>query len=153
MLAVVANSTSAHEGRPDLLHPTRFSAVALLAFVLNASAAVGLTATVLTPALIAAQDPAAVEESLDLDRPARRLIQQGLRNEGFDPGTPDGLFGPRTRAAIRRWHEARAAPSSGSSVGLAGLPGGLVCNRAMGRSPSSLASLSPGGDAARPVNP
>ena len=30
----------------------------------------------------------------DLDRSTRRLIQQGLRNEGFDPGTPDGLFGP-----------------------------------------------------------
>ena len=31
----------------------------------------------------AAQDPAAAEASLVLDRPTRRLIQQGLRNEGF----------------------------------------------------------------------
>ena len=46
-----------------------------------------------------ARAPAAVEASLGLDRPERRLIQQGLRNEGFDPGAPDGLFGPRTRAA------------------------------------------------------
>ncbi|MCY4572181.1 MAG: peptidoglycan-binding domain-containing protein [Gemmatimonadetes bacterium] len=48
------------------------------------------------------QDPASAEASLALDRSTRRLIQQGLRNEGFDPGTPDGLFGPRMPAAIRK---------------------------------------------------
>ena len=52
---------------------------------------------------------AAGEAALALDRPTRRLIQQGLRNEGFDPGTPDGLFGPRTRAAIRDWQQSRGA--------------------------------------------
>ena len=46
-----------------------------------------------------AQDSSAVEASLALDRSTRRLIQQGLRNEGFDPGTPDGRFGLRTCAA------------------------------------------------------
>ena len=34
----------------------------------------------------AAQSVAEAETALELDRPARRLIQQGLRNEGFDPG-------------------------------------------------------------------
>ena len=61
----------------------------------------------------ATRDPSAVEASLNLDRATRRLIQQGLRNDGFDPGVPDGLFGPRTRAAIRQWQEARGIPSSG----------------------------------------
>ena len=70
-----------------------------------------------TTTVVAAQDPAAVEASLDLDRPTRRLIQQGLRNEGFDPGEPDGLFGPRTRAAIRRWQEARGVPPTGHLAG------------------------------------
>ena len=60
--------------------------------------------TITTPA---AQNPALVEEPLALDPPTRRLIQQGLRNEGFDPGEPDGLFGPRTRTAIREWQESR----------------------------------------------
>ena len=64
-------------------------------------------------AITAEQDPAVVEASLGLDRPTRRLIQQGLRNDGFDPGVPDGLFGPRTRVAIRRWQEARGEPGSG----------------------------------------
>ena len=65
-----------------------------------------------TAATVAAPDPAAVEAARRLDPSARRPIQQGLRNEGFDPGPPDGLFGPRTRAAIRRWQDARRTPST-----------------------------------------
>ncbi len=60
-----------------------------------------------------AQDPSVVEMALGLDRPTRRLIQQELRNEGFDPGAPDGLFGPRTRGAVRRWQEAQGRPPTG----------------------------------------
>ena len=63
--------------------------------------------------LATAQDSEAVEETLGLDRPMRRLIQQGLRNEGVDAGAPDGLFGPRTRDAIRRWQQARGVPATG----------------------------------------
>ena len=101
----------------DGLKPARLLVVALLTFVLIMSASVapaagrvalvganssyaympppaaGFGATVAT----AAQDSSAVEAELGLDRPTRRLIQQGLRNEGFDPGVPDGLFGPRAR--------------------------------------------------------
>ena len=66
---------------------------------------VGLAAT--------AQDPQAVEAELGLDRPARRLIQQGLADAGFDPGAPDGVFGPRTRAAIRAWQAARRVSETG----------------------------------------
>ena len=54
-----------------------------------------------------------VEEGLGLDRAARREIQQGLQSAGFDPGGADGLFGPRTRAAIRRWQTSRGARSTG----------------------------------------
>ena len=42
-----------------------------------------------------------------IEEAARRQSQQGLRAEGFDPGGADGLFGPRTRAAIRRWQSSR----------------------------------------------
>ena len=95
--------------------------VALLTLLLVVSVLVAVAATNGTAARLqqqtvataAAQHPAAVEASLRLDPPARRLIQRGLQNEGFDPGTPDGLFGPRTRAAIRRWQEARGTPSMG----------------------------------------
>ena len=54
-----------------------------------------------------------VEEGLGLDRAARRQIQQGLQAGGFDPGGADGLFGPRTRAAIRSWESARGARTTG----------------------------------------
>ena len=54
-----------------------------------------------------------VEEGLGLNRAARRQIQESLRSAGFDPGGADGLFGPRTRAAIRSWQSARGARSTG----------------------------------------
>ena len=54
-----------------------------------------------------------VEEGLNLDRTARRRIQQGLAAGGFDPGGADGLFGPRTRAAIRRWQSSRGGRATG----------------------------------------
>ena len=54
-----------------------------------------------------------VEEGLGLDQAARRQIQQGLQAGGFDPGGADGLFGPRTRAAIRRWQQSRGGRATG----------------------------------------
>ena len=54
-----------------------------------------------------------VEEGLGLNQAARRQIQQGLRSAGFDPGGADGLFGPRTRAAIRSWQSTRGVRSTG----------------------------------------
>ena len=54
-----------------------------------------------------------VEDGLGLDRAARRRIQSALRSAGFDPGAADGLFGPRTRAAIRRWQSFRGGRPTG----------------------------------------
>ena len=54
-----------------------------------------------------------VEEGLGLDRSARQQVQQGLRASGFDPGGADGMFGPRTRAAIRGWQSSRGSRATG----------------------------------------
>ena len=58
-------------------------------------------------------DPRAVEAALGLDRPARRLVQQGLARAGYSPGPADGVFGPATRAAIRGWQTSRGATTTG----------------------------------------
>ena len=58
-------------------------------------------------------DPEAVEESLGLDRTTRRQLQRGLQAAGFSPGAADGLFGPRTRAAIRSWQRSRSERPTG----------------------------------------
>ena len=89
-----------------------------LAFVVCVLVVAGVAATpgvAVRESLAAAapQNSSAVEASLALDRSTRRLIQQGLRNEGFDPGMPDGLFGPRTRAAIRDWQQSRGTSPTG----------------------------------------
>ena len=54
-----------------------------------------------------------VEDGLGLDRASRREIQEGLEVAGFDPGGADGMFGPRTRSAIRSWQTSRGTRATG----------------------------------------
>ena len=58
-------------------------------------------------------DPQEVEAALGLDRTTRRQLQRGLQAAGFSPGAADGLFGPRTRAAIRSWQRSRSEQPTG----------------------------------------
>ena len=55
------------------------------------------------------------EKALALGRDERRRIQACLKAQGHDPGPADGMFGPRTRAAIRGWQAAKGedAPATG----------------------------------------
>ena len=62
-------------------------------------------------------DAPAVEAGLSLDQATRGRIQQGLGSAGFDAGMADGLFGPRTRQAIRQWQSSRGAWASGYLTG------------------------------------
>ena len=48
-----------------------------------------------------------------LDREARRRVQSALAAQGFDPGQPDGVFGPRTRGAIQAWQQANGHAATG----------------------------------------
>jgi peptidoglycan hydrolase-like protein with peptidoglycan-binding domain len=50
----------------------------------------------------------------DMTDADRRQIQDALRRLGYDPGPVDGVFGPLTRAAIRRFQQAIGADPSGS---------------------------------------
>ena len=54
-----------------------------------------------------------VEAGLVLNRAARRLVREGPRAAGFDPGGADGMFGPRTRSAIQSWQMSRGARATG----------------------------------------
>ena len=58
-------------------------------------------------------DSAAFEESLGLSREDRVLVQRGLESAGGSVGSVDGVFGPRTRAALRAWQEQRGLTSTG----------------------------------------
>ena len=44
---------------------------------------------------------------VELSQDQRQQIQSCLNQRGFDLGSADGMFGPRTRAAIRDWQETR----------------------------------------------
>ena len=87
-----------------------------------------------------------VEEGLNLNLSARRRIQQGLAAGGFDPGGADGLFGPRTRAAIRRWQSSRGARSTGYLDGAS-----AEALRSTGAAGRTVAAAAPSAPAAVPA--
>jgi peptidoglycan hydrolase-like protein with peptidoglycan-binding domain len=43
----------------------------------------------------------------------RRNVQKALHHRGYYQGPVDGIFGPRTRAAIRRFQNSIGAKSTG----------------------------------------
>lgn len=52
------------------------------------------------------------EEALELSRDDRRQIQRQLTLLDYDPGGIDGIFGPGTRGAIKRFQEKAGFPAS-----------------------------------------
>ena len=66
------------------------------------------------------------QQDAPMPRETRILVQKGLTALGFDAGPADGLFSPRTRAAIRDWQEAKGFNPTGyltpeQAAALAGL--------------------------------
>ena len=57
--------------------------------------------------------PDEVEAALGLERTKRRMVQQGLASLGHAPGAADGLFGSRTREAIRRYQGTKGFETTG----------------------------------------
>ena len=49
----------------------------------------------------------------ELDEETRRRVQTALAAQGFDPGRPDGKFGPKTRGAIQAWQQANGHAATG----------------------------------------
>ena len=62
---------------------------------------------------LTAPDHEAVEKELGLDRTARVLIQRGLAELGLGVGYADGLFGKKTRGAIKEWQEGKGMAATG----------------------------------------
>jgi membrane-bound lytic murein transglycosylase B len=50
---------------------------------------------------------------LPLTRDQRLALQEGLAALGYDVGTPDGVVGRKTRAAVRAYQKARSLPADG----------------------------------------
>jgi peptidoglycan hydrolase-like protein with peptidoglycan-binding domain len=48
-----------------------------------------------------------------LSRSQLLALQTALNTRGFDSGTPDGVAGPATRGAIRRYQQSAGLPSDG----------------------------------------
>ena len=61
----------------------------------------------------AAQRKVATRDEPKLTQAGRRQIQQALAASGFNPGGADGVFGPKTRAALRTWQAANGYSATG----------------------------------------
>ena len=61
----------------------------------------------------ATPSPEEKESGLGLSREERRLVQMGLASVGHDPGPADGVFGGRTRGALRAWQGSMALEVTG----------------------------------------
>jgi membrane-bound lytic murein transglycosylase B len=48
-----------------------------------------------------------------LSRAERISFQSDLQKLGFDPGTPDGVLGRRTRAALRQYQKSKSIAADG----------------------------------------
>ena len=53
------------------------------------------------------------ELTLALAYPEKTTVQRNLQRLGFRPGRVDGIFGPRTRAAIRSWQNSTGLSATG----------------------------------------
>jgi len=65
------------------------------------------------PDPIPRSSPETVEQALRLSNTDRQKIQQALLAIGFDVGTADGDFGPRTRKGLRQFQIASRLPETG----------------------------------------
>ena len=54
-----------------------------------------------------------VERLLDLSHDDRVKVQRGLAARGFDAGLADGVFGSKTRGALRSWQSGKGLAASG----------------------------------------
>jgi peptidoglycan hydrolase-like protein with peptidoglycan-binding domain len=85
--------------------------------IIIGAAALGVTGFLLWPspasASAAANKPPPAGASLDLSQV--RDVQKGLNGVGYSVGTygADGLFGPDTAAAVRKFNQDHGGPSSG----------------------------------------
>ena len=61
----------------------------------------------------APQRNVASRDETKLTQAGRRRIQQALAASGFNPGGADGVFGPKTRAALRAWQTANGYAATG----------------------------------------
>ena len=82
-----------------------------------AAPAPAVLGTAAAPAPVSVGTPKEVEAGLGLVRDELRLIQRGLAATGEDVGRPDGIFGPRTRKAIRGWQGEKGYPLTGFLTG------------------------------------
>ena len=66
-----------------------------------------------SPPAVVSPDAAYAEQALGLKRADRILVQRGLNGLKLDAGPADGLYGPKTRGALRKWQVLKGLAATG----------------------------------------
>jgi formylglycine-generating enzyme required for sulfatase activity len=66
-----------------------------------------------SPPAVVSPDGLSAERALGLKRADRVLIQRGLNGLKLDAGPADGLYGPKTRDAVRKWQVSKGYSGTG----------------------------------------
>ncbi len=103
-------STAVTPSRPQAAPPPAPAAAAPSAAQPSARPAAPAAPTAAAPA---AALPTAMPAEAAMSAADRRQVQAALLRLGYDPGPEDGLFGPLTRAAIRRFQQSVGAEPTG----------------------------------------
>ena len=77
--------------------------LSILQGVVLGAAAGGLTGALTSKDVINLGDPIWASEKQDANRAGVIRVQAGLAKLGYDPGAIDGIWGPKTEAAIRAY--------------------------------------------------
>jgi hypothetical protein len=88
--------------------------VLLVAGVRDAAAPV---AAAPSPVAAAPAAPAAMPDEAGMTTAQKKQVQIALATLGYYDGKLDGIFGPDTRAAIRRWQHEKSRPMTGQLTG------------------------------------
>ena len=93
------------------------SKIVIAAFALSATAAMANTAHKQSPAQSSMDQSTGVQASsigdVSQDGSTVRQAQQALKDRGYDAGKPDGIAGPQTEAAVKKFQLAQGLSGSG----------------------------------------
>jgi Putative peptidoglycan binding domain len=107
---------TAHSAKEVLVKKLAIAIISLLAIAMGSAAGQsGRSNDPTQPQQSRAQafDQLNMDAVPELDEGKIWLVQQALQNKGFDPGPIDGILGPLTREAVRRFQDRYGMEASG----------------------------------------
>ena len=93
-----------------LIRSASVGIVSCLSFMIFASTGEAQAPVRVEPAKPTSDSTRPVDQKSGRGRSVIRQAQEALKNKGYDPGPPDGVLGPRTKAVLKDYQQAESLP-------------------------------------------